>query len=322
MTNNASKTAVITGASSGVGLETARQLAQAGYGRIVVTARTARKAEEARASLLADQPAATFVPLTLDLDDLNSVAAAAKSLIADGHQIDALVLNAGVAPTPVLRRTAGGIEQIMQATLVGHHALTMHLLNAKLLSQTARIIIAGSEAARGDVPMFSVIDIDALAAESFDGDLELAIDAVLRVEEPVKYVSNNQYATVKTFAVWWAKELASRLPAGMTVNAVSPGNTPGTKAARGMSAMTRHVLMPIMKLIPAIAHSVPTAAARYLAVIDMPDDVTGRFFASPPKKMVGPLTEMTMSHFSNPEAQRALWNVADRVAPVTSAETK
>lgn len=322
MTSNANKTAVITGASSGVGFETARQFAEAGYGRIVITARTASKAAEAHASLLADHPTADFVPLTLDLDDLTSVAAAAQTLIATGNKIDVLILNAGVAPTPVLRRTAGGIEQIMQATLIGHHAFTMSLLDAQLLSPTARIIITGSEAARGDVPMFSNIDVDALAAASFGGDLERAIEAVLRIEEPVKYATNNQYATVKTFAVWWAKELASRLPAGMTVNVVSPGNTPGTQAARGMSALTRHVLLPIMKLIPSVAHSVPTAAARYSEAIAMGDDVTGRFFASPPKKMVGPLTEMTMSHFTNPEAQRALWAVTDRVARATSAEPK
>ncbi|MEL0627211.1 SDR family NAD(P)-dependent oxidoreductase [Salinibacterium amurskyense] len=319
MKANAVKTALVTGASSGVGWEASAQLAEAGYRRIVVAARTLAKADEARDALLARVPGAQFVPLALDLDDFTSIDNAAQALVAAGNPIDALILNAGVAATSELRRTADGIEQIMAATITGHHALTSHLLRAELLSPSARIIIAGSEAARGDVPTFSNIDVQALAAASFDGDLERAIEAILRVDKPVKFANGTQYATAKTFAVWWAKELATQLPAGMTVNAVSPGNTPDTKASREMPAIMRRVMLPIMKLMPSMWHSVPTAAARYLTVIEMPDGVTGQFFASPATKMTGPVTSMTMSHFTNVEGQRALWNVINRVAGVSNA---
>ncbi|MEV8254808.1 SDR family NAD(P)-dependent oxidoreductase [Rhodoglobus sp. NPDC076762] len=319
MNANAAKTALVTGASSGVGWEASAQLAEAGYGRIVVAARTLAKADEARDALLARVPGAQFVPLALDLDDFTSIDNAAQALVAAGNPIDALILNAGVAATSELRRTSHGIEQIMSATITGHHALTSHLLRAELLSPSARIIIAGSEAARGDVPTFSNIDVQALAAASFDGDLERAVEAILRVDKPVKFANGTQYATAKTFAVWWAKELATQLPAGMTVNAVSPGNTPDTKASREMPAIMRRVLLPIMKLMPSMWHSVATAAARYLTVIEMPDGVTGQFFASPATKMTGPVTSMTMPHFTNVEGQRALWNVVDRVAGVGNA---
>jgi len=322
MNANAAKTALVTGASSGVGWEASAQLAEAGYGRIVVAARTLAKADEARDALLARVPGAQFVPLALDLDDFTSIDNAAQALVAAGNPIDALILNAGVAATSELRRTALGIEQIMSATITGHHALTSHLLRAGLLSPSARIIIAGSEAARGDVPTFSNIDVQALAAASFDGDLERAIEAILRVDKPVKFANGTQYATAKTFAVWWAKELATQLPAGMTVNAVSPGNTPDTKASREMPAIMRRVMLPIMKLMPSMWHSVPTAAARYLTVIEMPDGVTGQFFASPATKMTGPVTSMTMSHFTNVEGQRALWNVINRVAGVSNGSKK
>jgi len=318
MNTNATKTVLVTGASSGVGWEAAAQLAEAGFGRVIITGRTLAKADDARMSLLKRAPGAEFVPLALDLDDFTSIKEAARILIAAGNPIDALILNAGVASTSELRRTSSGIEQIMSATITGHHALTSHLLSAELLNLSARIIIAGSEAARGDVPTFSNIDIDSLAAASFDGDRERAIEAILRAENPVKFANGTQYATAKTFAVWWAKELATQLPAGMTVNAVSPGNTPDTKASREMPAIVRHVMLPIMKLIPSTWHSVSTAAARYLTVIDMPDDVTGQFFASPPKKMTGPVTSMTMRHFTNPAGQRALWHVVNKVAGVSS----
>ncbi|MBH0131299.1 SDR family NAD(P)-dependent oxidoreductase [Salinibacterium sp. NK8237] len=313
MNSHATRTALITGASSGVGWEAAAQLAEAGYGRIIITARTAEKVAEAGASLSARVPGAQFVPVTLDLDDFGSISRAADTLITDGTAIDALILNAGVASTTQLRRTSAGIEQIMAATLTGHHAFTQHLLRGGLLSAHAHIIIAGSEAARGDVPSFTVVDVAELAAASFDGDLERAIEALLRAEPPVKYSNNSQYATAKTFAVWWAKELATQLPAGMTVNAVSPGNTPDTQASRAMPAIMRKVLMPLMKLIPGVSHGIPVAAARYLSAIEMSDDVTGTFFASPPKKMTGPLTASTQGHFTNPAGQRALWNVLERL---------
>ncbi|MBH0010037.1 SDR family NAD(P)-dependent oxidoreductase [Salinibacterium sp. SWN1162] len=322
MNNHAAHTALVTGASSGVGWEAAAQLAEAGYGRVIVTARTPAKAEDARTALLARVPGAQFVPLALDLNDFSSIEKAAQALVGAAIPIDALILNAGVAATSELRRTADGIEQIMAATLTGHHALTMHLLRAKMLSGHARIIIAGSEAARGDVPTFSNIDVQALAAASFGGDLERAIEAVLRADKPVKFANGTQYATAKTFAVWWAKELATQLPAGMTVNTVSPGNTPDTKASREMPAIMRRVMLPVMKLMPSMWHSVPTAAARYLTVIDMPDGVTGQFFASPPQKMTGPVTSMTMSHFTNVAGQRALWNVVSRLAVSGGASTR
>ena len=57
--------------------------------------------------------------------------------------------------------TAAGIEAT-QAPLIGHHQLTVGLLRANLLSPNARIVIAGSEAARGDVPLFSYTDVAAL----------------------------------------------------------------------------------------------------------------------------------------------------------------
>ncbi|MGJ8721034.1 MAG: SDR family NAD(P)-dependent oxidoreductase, partial [Salinibacterium amurskyense] len=85
MNANAAKTALVTGASSGVGWEASAQLAEAGYGRIVVATRTLAKADEARDALLARVPGAQFVPLALDLDDFTSIDNAAQALVAAGN---------------------------------------------------------------------------------------------------------------------------------------------------------------------------------------------------------------------------------------------
>ncbi len=308
------KTAPVTGANSGLGFEASAQLAEQGYGRVIITARTVAKAETARDELLARTGKDVFETLTLDNYDLETVESAVAKIAEDGTRIDLLLLNAGAAPPKTLVKTIQGVEGTVASTLVGHHLLTTRLLEKDLLGAHARIIISGSEAARGDVPTFHPLDIDAFATEHFDGDLEAAIEAQFRMEPPAQYKPSNAYANAKMFAVWWAAELAHSLPTGMTVNAVSPGSTPETNAARNAPFYMRRLMMPMFKLMPGMSHSVAEGAGRYLEVAGYGDDITGKFFASPPKKMVGPLVEIRMDHLDNPAAQRALWNVTTKTA--------
>ncbi|MEA1903088.1 MAG: short-chain dehydrogenase, partial [Actinomycetota bacterium] len=132
------------------------------------------------------------------------------------------------------------------------------------------------------------------------------------------YKGNDVYATTKLFAAWWAAELATRLPKGATVNAVSPGATPDTDADRNGTWFLRRVMMPMFKFMPGMSHTIADGAGRYLEAAGYSDDVTGKFFASPPKKMIGPLTEMNQPHLDNPAAQVALWNVTNAVAGVAA----
>ncbi len=313
MTDTSRRTALITGTSSGLGFESAAQFASAGYGRVVVTARTAAKAEHTAVALRARIGNDVVEPLALDLDDLASVRAAADQLIASGPPLDVLVLNAGVTPRAEISRTADGIEA-MAAALVGHHLLTMLLLESGMLAENARIVIAGSEASRGDAPMFTPVDVDALADHEFGGDLERAVEAVMRVTPPVRYQPNNQYATAKMFVTWWAAELATKLPAGTTVTAVSPGNTPGTNASQNLPPLMRFVMFPLMRLIPGMTHTVADGAGRYLQAVAFGPETNGQFFASKPKKMTGPLHRIEPMTAGTPASRAALWNATERAA--------
>ena len=314
MPNTAHTTALITGASSGLGFEAAAQLAEQGYERVIITARTNQKAEVTRDALQTRTGQDVFETLTLDNDKLDTVAAAAATLAARGGTIDFLLLNAGIAPTKEVTKTDDGVEATVAATLIGHHLLTMRLLEDGLLASEARIVIAGSEAARGDVPTFNPVDLDDFAGANFDGDLEAAIEAQIRMDPPAKYHPGNTYATVKVFAAWWAAELARKLPEGMTVNAVSPGSTPDTNAIRNAPFFMRRVMLPILKFVPGMSHSLADGAGRYLEAARFGPDVTGKFFASKPKKMTGPIVEIELDHFDHPNGQRALWNVTSQVA--------
>ncbi|MCH8983289.1 MAG: SDR family NAD(P)-dependent oxidoreductase [Acidobacteria bacterium] len=314
MTDSMTRTALVTGASSGLGFETSAQLAEQGYGRVIITARTAEKADAARQQLVERTNTDPFETLVLDNDRLATVESAATELVERGGGIDVLVLNAGIAPPSNVIMTSDGLEGTVAATLVGHHLLTMRILENGLLNQDGRIVISGSEAARGDVPTFHPLDVKIFADEHFNGDLEAAIESYVRMAPPAEYKSANTYATAKQFVAWWAAELARQLPEGTTVNAVSPGSTPETNADRNAAFYMKYLMVPVLKLIPGMSHSVADGAGRYLEAVEFGPEVSGKFFASPPKKMTGPLTEIQMDHLDNPDAQRALWNVMSKVA--------
>ena len=323
MPDSPGRTALVTGANSGLGFEAAAQLAEAGWGRIIITSRSDEKANVASSSLVERTGRDVFEPLVLDLAELDTVEAAAAELAERGGTIDFLLLNAGRVPGSDVVRNDDGVEMTYAAGLLGHHLLTMRLLEREALAPDAHIVIAGSEAARGDVPMVRVADLPTFAAEHFDGDLEAAVESHARMAPPVRHKGMDTYANAKVFNAWWAAALARRLPGGMTVNAVSPGNAPDTNAARNLGFMMRRVLIPIMKAMPrrmAMAGSVETAAGRYLQAADFAADVSGQFFASPPKKMTGDLTVVDLPHINDEASQEAAWAVVVRLARDASFE--
>jgi len=139
------KVAVITGANSGIGLETARALA--GKGAVVLMAcRAAARGEEAAARVRAEHPAARVEVLSLDLGSLESVRACAAALRARHGRLDLLINNAGVM-IPSLGRTAEGFELQIGTNHLGHFALTGLLLEP-LLASAARVVVVASLAHR------------------------------------------------------------------------------------------------------------------------------------------------------------------------------
>src|SRR5579862_6162350 len=223
--------ALVTGATSGLGQAAGRLLAEEGWREIIVTGRSLAGAQQSAAQLAAEHKTVIFTPLALDLDKPSSVQSAVAELVKRGQPIEFLLLNAGIVPGKKRVITASGVEAT-QAPLIGHHQLTVGLLGAKLLSPDARIVIAGAEPARGDVPLFSLTDVTALAAKRHQGDRTAAFETLLRNGPNVKYQANRAYADAKLMVAWWAAALARRLPSGMAVYAVAPGSAPDTKASR------------------------------------------------------------------------------------------
>lgn len=138
------RTAVVTGANGGLGLETARALARAGA-HVVMAVRDQDKAAAAEKGIREELPDASLRMVPLDLGSLGSVRAAADRVLADHREIDILVNNAGVMAIPE-RRTVDGFEMQFGVNHLGHFALTAHLLPALLRATAARIVSVTSTA--------------------------------------------------------------------------------------------------------------------------------------------------------------------------------
>jgi NAD(P)-dependent dehydrogenase (short-subunit alcohol dehydrogenase family) len=138
------KVAVVTGGNGGLGLETARQLAAHGA-RVVIGARNMAKAELARAAIVATAPDALLEIRQLDLGSLASVAEFAAAVKSTNPKIDMLFNNAGVMAVRE-GTTADGFEIQFGTNVLGHFALTMHLLPVLLAAGTPRVVSTTSTA--------------------------------------------------------------------------------------------------------------------------------------------------------------------------------
>jgi NAD(P)-dependent dehydrogenase (short-subunit alcohol dehydrogenase family) len=313
--------ALVTGTTSGLGHAAARMLAGEGYREVIITGRSLARVEETAVKLAAETKKRVFTPLELDLDSPSSVQSALVELVKRGLPVDFLLLNAGMVGGKKRVLTAEGIEAA-QAPLIGHHRLTVGLLRANLLSPNARIVIAGAEPARGDVPMFSYTDVGALAATQFQGDRSAAVEALVRNGPNVKYEPNRAYADAKLIVAWWAAALARRLPSGMAVYAVSPGGATDTKVVRNAGPALKYLFIPIVNLIPGMNQTPETAARRYLQASEFGTDVSGQFFASAPKKVTGPIEAMRHPHLHDRASQEAAWQAVVKVSGVDLSLTQ
>lgn len=151
------KTAIVTGGYSGIGLETAKVLAEAGA-TVIVPARTIEKAEKAVARI------PNIELETLDLMNPASIDAFAERFIASNRQLDILINSAGIMASPLMKDERG-YEAQFATNHLGHFQLTARLWPALKKSGNARVVAVSSRAQRlGGVnfedPNFEHIEYD------------------------------------------------------------------------------------------------------------------------------------------------------------------
>jgi len=237
--------ALVTGANSGIGFETALALYQAGAD-VVITARNENKAKKALLDI--NDPGRTnrVSYMLLDLSSLADIKRFSEAYINEYTRLDLLINNAGVM-TPPAGKTHDGYELQFGVNFLGHFALTGHLFPVLRSNSGARVVTLGSGAYK--------------YAESIDFD---------NLESEISYEPNREYAISKLANLQFAIEFQRRLDhTGDQVVSVAahPGVT-DTSLSRHMDpGAYQQAIKRLGSLMPAWQGALPTLFAATSAKI-------------------------------------------------------
>ena len=309
------KIAIITGANSGVGLETVKQLCAQSYGKIILACRTVQKAEQTLAHLLENGFENEYAILEVDLSSIVSSQKALKTLIKRDEKIDLLILNACATPAQ-LEKNAIGMELTFASALLGHHIIAKGLLHENLLSHDCRIVTSGSEAARGDVPGMNLPNLENLVTNKHLGDSFKTFKSLMFPDGAKPHAPMKVYAMTKLSVSLWTKAFAKKISEGMIANSISPGATPQTNLARHQPWWMRGMmaLMKIMGPSLGMSGSLKQAADRYLKILEFTKETNGKFWASKKGKMSGPLVLQSNDYIDNATYQESIWDILEEAS--------
>jgi NAD(P)-dependent dehydrogenase (short-subunit alcohol dehydrogenase family) len=213
------RTVLVTGANTGIGRATARELARRGA-RVHVACRSYERARPVLDDIATAHGPDAVGFLALDLADLASVRAAAGAYIASGEPLHVLVDNAGVAGQR--GTTADGFELAFGINHLGHFLFTTMLLGVLTRSAPARVVVVASDSHYGA----KGIDFDAL-------------------RRPTRSVTGmREYGVSKLCNVLFAQELGRRVGAGDADDAGDAGDADGTLPDTKEAGITTSALHP------------------------------------------------------------------------------
>jgi NAD(P)-dependent dehydrogenase (short-subunit alcohol dehydrogenase family) len=290
------RTAVITGANTGLGYETALVLAGRGA-TTVLACRDTGKAEQAAERIRAAHPAARPAVTELDLGSLDSVRAAAARLAAEHPRIDLLINNAGLF-RPRETHTADGFEVHLGVNHLGHFALTGLLLDRLLGTPGSRVV--------------SVSSIGHRRGRLHRDDLHLA------GEHP----ANAAYFQSKLANLLFSHELDRRLTAagaGTLAVAAHPGNS-NTDLIRTFPRPARLLVHPRLRLLYGwLVQQPPIAALGTLRAATDPGARGGDYFGPPGRaQFTGHPVRVDAAPAAHDEDDaRWLWAESERLTGVT-----
>lgn len=291
------KRAVVTGATSGIGLETARALARAGA-EVTLAVRDVAAGHRMAGALVELTGNASIDVAHVDLAGLETVGTFADSW--DGP-LDILVNNAGVMGLPERRLSRDGVELHLATNHLGHFALANGLHDALADSGDARVVSVSSRA-----HLRTPVDLDDPQFEDRPYDRDLA------------------YGQSKTANVLFAVEASSRWERdGIAVNAVHPGTILATNLARHMDPREIAELVTCgwyaFKTIEQGAATTVLAAASPLL-----DGVTGRYFQDCNEAPVIDDAELdeggtgVAAYALDPHAAERLWEISEELTAAAS----
>jgi NAD(P)-dependent dehydrogenase (short-subunit alcohol dehydrogenase family) len=286
------RTAVITGANTGLGYETAAALAAKGA-HVVLAVRNLEKGKAAAALIGSRSPGASVALQELDLTSLDSIRAAADQLRSDYASIDLLINNAGVMMTPK-DTTKDGFELQFGTNHLGHFALTNLLLDRVLAAPGSRVVTVSSQGhrfARG-------IRFDDLQSDR-------------------GYSRVGAYGQAKLANLLFTYELQRRLQGTNTIAvAAHPGGS-NTELTRNLPRLVAAATRPLELLMQgADMGALPT-----LRAATDPGVLGGRYYGpdgfGEQRGYPKVVASSTASH--DTDAQRRLWAVSEELTSVVSS---
>ncbi|MCZ4500438.1 MAG: hypothetical protein JWQ74_2993 [Marmoricola sp.] len=287
----AGKTALVTGANNGLGYWTALHLARRGA-RVVLACRSGERARAALAELLVAVPDGQFEVQSLDLADLDSVAAAAAEVGARYDRLDLLVNNAGFALQPKAV-TAQGFESHYGVNFLGHFALTGRLLDLVTATPGSRVVHVGS--IQHHVGRLSFTDPH---------------------YEHRRYTPGGAYGQSKLANVVFMLELERRLrrTAASTISLGAHPGMSGTGIAESMAILQVPGFRPTYDwLVGKVLNTAEMGAYPSLLAATRPGVAGGTYFGPRGLGVKGYPKAARMSRKARPEeAGRQLWELAER----------
>jgi len=272
------RVAVVTGATSGIGKVTARELARQGF-RVVLVARSADKAAETASEIAVAAPGAKVETLLCDMSSQKQIRAAAEELGRRHDRLHVLVNNAGGIWTE-RAVTEDGLERTFAVDHLGYFLFTNLLLPELRRGAPSRVVNVASEASK-----LGRIDFDDLQGEK-------------------RYNGGLAYAQAKLANILFSSELSRRIAgSGVTSNALHPG-----AVASGFGLNNTGLLRFGMKLARPflIDEEKGARTSIYLATSPEVEGVTGEYFAkNRPKK--------PPRNGRDPGVARRLWDVSARL---------
>ncbi|MFD9128530.1 oxidoreductase [Kitasatospora sp. NPDC059571] len=287
------RTFLVTGANSGLGLATTRELA--GHGaHVVLAVRDEAKGRRAVADITGAHAGASLEVRRLDLADLDSVKAFAAAVRADGLPVDVLVNNAGVMAPP-RGLSPQGHEQQFAANHLGHFALTGLLLDLLQQGRDPRVVTVTSDLHRG-----GRIHFDDLTGAA-------------------KYAPMEFYRQSKFANVVFGLELDRRLrAAGSPVRSLlaHPGYTATNLQTSGPTGLTKAFASLGNRLL---AQDVTMGALPQLYAATAPEAESGRLYGPDGWRQLRgyPAPVGPDRAASDPETARRLWHLSEELTGVT-----
>ncbi|MDP7704699.1 MULTISPECIES: SDR family NAD(P)-dependent oxidoreductase [unclassified Mycobacterium] len=282
------RTAVITGANTGLGFETAAALAAHGA-RVVLAVRNLDKGKQAVDRITAATPGAEVQLQELDLGSLASVRDAAAQLRANHDRIDLLINNAGVMYPPK-STTADGFEMQFGTNHLGHFALTGLLLDRLLPVPGSRVVVVSSVGHR----IRAAIHFDDLQWER-------------------SYSRVGAYGQSKLANLLFTYELQRRLaPRGTTVAVAAHPGVSDTELTRHMPTLLARLGKPLFQ--PAELGALPTLRAATDPAVQ-----GGQYYGPDGFQEVRGYPKLVASSAQSHDVnlQRRLWAVSEELTGVT-----